>query len=503
MNKMLVNRVVSFLFVGMLFLPSVSLLFSEQDDVSLTEKRRLAKLPELNFSYKSIMNYPKEFGEFFEDHFGFRNHIIALHNYIYCKLFRVSPTKLVVAGKNGWYFLNMDGAVSDYLGRIRYGERTLNQVKNLLIDRKEWLDSIGGKYLFLPVPNKEMVYEEFLPDILQKNKGKSKYDQIISFLDKSKEFSDYIDVKKLMLEHKDGQNIYHKTDSHWNNLGAFVLYCEIIRRLQLWFPDIVRLQETAVQKWIPGGSGDLTDLMNVAGKITEFVPELPVILKCSPVEEHTMEEIRDLPEYRNLSQHRIPVKTGCTTGKYKAVVFHDSFGNALKPYLTQHFKEVIYIHHIDFEIAKKLIEMERPDVVLDLRVARNIGKALRQDPELEQLVLKNKFDSLGEIFLDLYPAADKKGLFENSAINKQKKDSAPVSFPINFEKEQGLPEKIAVRLDIASDQAMDIVCCYGSGKMQGHTGKQCQLRTLGVGNNEIFLRILSPDNNILCAFHAE
>ncbi len=501
-NNLLINRIVSFLFVGFLLVPSVSLLFSEQDDISLTEKRKLAELPKINSSYRSVIEYPKNFGVFFEDHFGFRNQIIRLHNCICCKIFRSSPSRFVIAGEGSWYFLNMDGSLFDYLGHIHFEEITLHKMKNLLMDRKEWLNSIGGEYLFLPIPNKEMVYEEFLPDILQQNRGKSKYDQIISFLGKSNDFPNYIDVKKLMLEHKNEQQMYFKTDSHWNSIGAFVLYCEIIRRLQQWFPDMICLQKTAVQEWVPGGSGDLADLMNVAGKLTELVPKLPVILRCNPFEESIMEEIREISEYRDIAEYRLPVKTGCDTAKYKAIIFHDSFGDALKPYLTQHFKEVIYIHYMNFNAAKKIIEMERPDVVIDLRVARNIEKALRRDPELEQLVVRDKFNEMREVLFDLNFAADQKGVRDSSAISRQKGDTgfisthgSSVSFSPGFEGKQVLPEKMAVRLDIDSEKAMNLLCCYKSGTVKGRKGKQCQIRKLVAGSNEIFLRVLTPDKN--------
>jgi len=52
-----------------------------------------------------------------------------------------------------------------------------------------------------------------------------------------------------------------------------------------------------------------------------------------------------------------------TNGFGKALVFHDSFACSWYPFLGQHFKEVVYIWHYEWD--RPLIEREKPDVVID------------------------------------------------------------------------------------------------------------------------------------------
>jgi len=47
----------------------------------------------------------------------------------------------------------------------------------------------------------------------------------------------------------------------------------------------------------------------------------------------------------------------------KAIVFRDSFAGSWYPFLGQHFREVLYVWHYDWDRA--LIEREKPDVVID------------------------------------------------------------------------------------------------------------------------------------------
>ncbi len=496
-SRLIINKVVSFLFLIVLFIPLFFLIVTKQNYISKTEKRRLASFPELTFSYKSIKEYPKKFAVFFEDHFGFRSTIIGLHNYVYCKVLGISPSRAVIAGKKGWYYLNVDGAVSDYLGRVHYENLTLARMENVLEDRKEWLDMQGIKYLFLPVPNKEMIYGEFLPDILVKNKGENKYDQIVSFLGKSN-FSDYIDSQKVLLKHKKDEKLYFQTDSHWNAIGAFIFYQELIRRLQQWFPEMEPLEEVRVQRWRPGGSGDLAVFMNVYGKLTESVPEMPAVLHCHPSREQRMKEMKNILKYRDIPDRKLPVKSGCDSMKRKVIVIHDSFGNRLKPYLNQSFKEVIYVHYLSFAVAKELIKQERPDVVIDIRVARNIEKALVLDHDLEQLVLGHKFPKLNDIVY-LYALKKqrdigdgrKKGRGEQSLSDTD--DS--VRFPLVFEGSS--LEKMALKLSITSKEDMAVRCCYTSNHNagKGDSVRQCQMRNLKTGDNQLFIRVLNPSNH--------
>ena len=47
----------------------------------------------------------------------------------------------------------------------------------------------------------------------------------------------------------------------------------------------------------------------------------------------------------------------------KALVFHDSFACSWYSFLGQHFREVVYIWHYEWD--RPLIEREKPEVVID------------------------------------------------------------------------------------------------------------------------------------------
>lgn len=100
----------------------------------------------------------------------------------------------------------------------------------------------------------------------------------------------------------------------------------------------------------------------------------------------TRTAVKELSEYKDLKTQWLPVTNECEQQEYTAMLIHDSFGTPLRAYLSQHFRKITYIHYMNFEDAKPLVVSERPDVVIDLRVARNLEKALRPDPELENML---------------------------------------------------------------------------------------------------------------------
>jgi len=114
-----------------------------------------------------------------------------------------------------------------YLGLIQISREHLETYQWFLRDRRDWLAEKGIRYIFLPVPNKESIYPEHIPWRIRRNAGTSLYDQIIGYLNENPGFSDYIDLKEVFLRQKAGNQLYPKTDSHWNVDGAFEAYNNI------------------------------------------------------------------------------------------------------------------------------------------------------------------------------------------------------------------------------------------------------------------------------------
>jgi len=63
----------------------------------------------------------------------------------------------------------------------------------------------------------------------------------------------------------------------------------------------------------------------------------------------------------------------------RAVMFQDSFGDALRPFLSEHFQRVFYSWQVLFDPA--VIERERPRVVPQEMVERALMEDFPPDPD--------------------------------------------------------------------------------------------------------------------------
>jgi hypothetical protein len=71
------------------------------------------------------------------------------------------------------------------------------------------------------------------------------------------------------------------------------------------------------------------------------------------------------------------VVTEGPAGAPRALVFRDSFGSAMIPFLSEHFSRVVYVWQNNFDPA--FVAAERPAVVIQEWVARHLHTATPYD----------------------------------------------------------------------------------------------------------------------------
>lgn len=270
--------------------------------------------------------------------------------------------------------------------------------------------------------------------------------------------------------------------------------------MQKWFPDMHPLQQKDEKEWYQDFSGDLSIYMNLRGIVTEDAPKSSIIEECEPIPERRLVDLKKDRFYDDLTTQQLPVVAGCNEKKYTAVVIHDSFGNYLRPYLTQHFKRVVYINHMNFEKARRIIATEKPDVVIDQRVARNIQRALRPDPELETIRLRPSFERGEDQTTLIGPDGWEERMLEMSGASIQAANDATLvefklpraSVSFAFKSERELPESTAVRLSLDGFQDSSLVLCHQStGTSEAE--QQCTIREIRQGSNELLFRLVFPE----------
>jgi hypothetical protein len=350
------------LFLIAIWLPLVLGAFSRSTQ-SETEFRTFAPFPDVAWSVKRMKAFPREFEAYFNDHFGLRDLLLALHNSVKIDL-GVSPSPKVVLGKDQWLFYAGEGELDDHLGRIELTPKQLEQWRDYVVTVRDWLRARGVGYIFVVPPDKTSVYPEHLPTRYRNLEAyPTRLDQMETYLETHSDLN-ILDLRPVLMAAKGGLPLYHRTGTHWNDYGGYVGY-QALMAATPWRTQMLRVPENAfiLQPLTPG-----SDLARMTG-----VPDLYVgasVQRNPAVLNQYLGCAQKLP---NGWYGREPLTTHCEGRSGRALVFRDSFAIALIPYLSASVGTVRYIW--ERPTAGRLeqeVEDLKPDVVIEERVERGI-----------------------------------------------------------------------------------------------------------------------------------
>ncbi len=240
-------------FLALIYLPFVTFIFQTDAQIkknSKLERRSFHKAPSLTFDMDSLNAFPQAFELYFRDHFGMRHTFVHLHDQLIYRGFGMSPRRLYLPGRNGWFFRgygsmrvqkNVDtsfDAVSDFMGQAPFTSAELKNWTRSLEARKKLVEKNGGKYIFAVAPTKPMIYPEYLPEEIRTRKGQSRAEQLTAYLKKHSdvEVVDLIAALKKAKDDRSRPDLYYKTDFHWNYYGAYWAYRALMEKAMRLLP---------------------------------------------------------------------------------------------------------------------------------------------------------------------------------------------------------------------------------------------------------------------------
>jgi len=356
------NLLIATFIIG-LFLP---LVLTHNRKESVTEKRRLADFPKLEWSPKALTEFPSQFELFFNDHFGLRDQLTQVYS-LYSILLKSSSNPKVLIGLEDWlFYVNPEegNSLEDHRRNDPLTVEELRSWKVGLEEKHAWLKQQGIPYLFIVIPDKYSIYPEYMPKHIRQVGKQTRLDQLVDYMKNSE--VPVLDLRPALLRAKQqGQLLFYKTDTHWNDFGAAIAQYEILRAIQKFYPNLTPVnyswQDFRLTEY---SSGDIANMLNISYFLREMVPELRKPLPiCDKqiVEKH--------PE----DQMKATFFTDCRTNAPKALIFRDSFFIALQPYISQHFAKTLYIWEWpDLNLIKKYQQYNQANIVIEARVERHL-----------------------------------------------------------------------------------------------------------------------------------
>ena len=203
------------------------------------------------------------------DHMGLRPWIVtAGHRLRYAM--KAPVTHDVVLGKQGWLFYDGADEIEQWLGLRPLPAAQIDAIVIELARLDRLARAHGAKFVFVIAPNKSTVYPEYLPDGLHPI-GPTPADQLIAALARRPEIS-VVDGRPLIARSKSRGQLYFRTDTHWNELGAFIVLQPALGRAGI---DAGRLRPIDDYRIEPGiRQGDLQMFLNVGLQPERDVPTL-------------------------------------------------------------------------------------------------------------------------------------------------------------------------------------------------------------------------------------
>ncbi len=467
------NALRSLLFVAVLTLPIVQLVYSPINlkNYQLAEvKKGGARAP--IFQANSVMQYPDRFEKYFEKSFGFRDLLVRTQASLRFHLLGVSPTPKVLTGKDGWLFYAGHALLAFFQGTNRFSPRDLKILQEAYETRYRYLESQGIKYFLVLVPNKESVYPEYFPQGVRKVNSQSRYDQFVQHMRENSKVA-VVDLKPALLANKSLGQLYRKSDGHWNNLGAFVGYEEIAKKLKDYFPKIKPLTMDHYKVAVRSESGDLGRMMGLLSPPSFDTPMLIPIHRDPWYEKGKSARGSNKPLLVDREQ-KLQGKSGVRPDmEQRILVYRDSFFAALTPFVSKHFVMSHYYTTHKFFFDPFVVEEIKPQVVIDQMVERYLNIPRRRELALMRHRIKGEpLSSFGRL------------VFDTSAFQRQS-DSKLYSPAYRFSKKRSYGVHIKARTNAATTVSIGSIL---AGKPESLSHEKTL--TLPAGEAEMSARIM-------------
>ncbi len=386
--KRIIKYILTGIFIFSLWIPFLAKIFKFDPEPWSFEKRKLESFPK--FEETGYMNFTSSFDKYYNDNFGFRNFLIRFNNIYKVFFWKTSPSQNLlnsktafydskyhkeflsiknprsILGKDGWFFSGLDNTIENYKGMNPYSAEEMFLWRESIKQKQKWLANKGIYYLFVFVPNKETIYSEYLPDYIRKSPGKTNFEKLIEYIKKDRDIN-MLDLTEIMLEKKKYHRVYRKTDTHWSGWGIYFAYNSIMTKVSEEFPLLKPIPASEFifkRRLVLGG-----DLVLMLG-LDEIIEDEDFLLKPKKLRMAYKEQLEDFKKYQHGAVRMLsPDKT-----LPKAVILHDSFTDLLRPFLSEHFSEVVYFPYKD--LTEEIIEKYKPEIVIEEIVERKAVTSL-------------------------------------------------------------------------------------------------------------------------------
>ena len=312
-------KILFFVFIASVLVANV---MSEDSSFSQNENRVLEELPKFSFFSLRSGDFTKKFEAYCKDQFIFKDALVGARSKLDYTLGKREFNNVYI------------GTDKNYYEKYIYDEKKVDKFIKYVND----ID-VKDKYIAI-CPDKGEVYRERLP------KGATFSDETKVLARYKNEIEGkYIDLYKLMSEHKD-EYIFYKSDHHWRE-GAYLAYKELASSMDL---EEMNTIEKVTCNNFRGSLDSKSSYYNSA--VDEILFYLPKNYESIKVKGDDKEiKVLDKDEFKNKDKYKalfsgnyglVEIEGNPDSDKTLLIV-KDSFANAVASLFTNEYKTIYMV----------------------------------------------------------------------------------------------------------------------------------------------------------------
>lgn len=281
----------------------------------------------------------------------------------------------VIVGNN--YQNHFVSALADYTGANTLTDDQKKTIESNVKKNVTWLEKNmpGTELIYLVLPNPMTVYPETVPVRYKQNAGVGRTEQ---FCKAAKDGGAVvINVTEVFKSHKNDEfKLFHKTDSHWTEYGAWLAYTELMNYISKEYPAAAprTIDEMGFYTKDVNG-GDMPYYLEL-----DYTKVRELAVFANPTFESPANLQYFLSDNDLLMNHETTPKAATfTTGNTSLpniYVMRDSFGIAMYNLLPDRFNKTIYKDMWSYGFNQNEIKASGTNYVLYLIAERNLGELI-------------------------------------------------------------------------------------------------------------------------------
>ena len=327
-------------------------------DLSI-EKKHEEALPSLIRNGRINTGFFQGITDYVADHFAFRQEMITADARIKAGIFHSSANDKVIVGKNGWLFFQE--TMNDYQKRNLLSDREIHNCATVVRLIGQGVELQGAEFAFTVAPNKNTLYGKYMPDRFQTGSGEGNLEHLIREMKAQKVH--YEDLQTPL--RKEQKQVYHKLDTHWNNLGASIA-CGTL--LGYFGKDHIHYENESYTRK-KNFSGDLQGMLFPKSSRKDWNVTYDRSWTYEYVNDVTSTEQMEIQTenqtQRDDQKNAVKEKPKKQKKHKSLVMYRDSFGNALVPFMAQEYQKGYFTKEVPYDLS--LVDAyQADDVVIEL-----------------------------------------------------------------------------------------------------------------------------------------